>query len=102
MRMNDKQHVVSDNALRRAWVVLILLTLSSAFIAESVDPTAGIVILVCLVVAIKGQLVVDRLMGLRHAPPLIRGMMLAYFYVLPILIALALIFPEPLRRLTTL
>lgn len=89
-------------ALSRAWIVLIILTLASALIAESIDPTAGVVILVCLVVAIKGQLVIDRLMGLRHAPPAIRRMMLAYFYVLPVLIALALIFPEPLRRLTTL
>ena len=88
--------------LSLAWVVLILLTLASALIAESIDPTAGVVIVVCLVVSIKGQLVIDRLMGLRHAPPVIRRMMLAYFYVLPVLIALALIFPESLRRLTTL
>ncbi len=100
--MNDKKTLMSDKVLQRAWMLLIVLTLASAFIAESVDPTAGMVIVVCLVVAIKGQLVVDRLMGLRHAPPLIRRMMLAYFYVLPLLIALALIFPEPLRRLTTL
>ena len=93
---------MNDKILKRAWILLILLTLASAFIAESIDPTAGVVIMVCLVVAIKGQLVVDRLMGLRHAPPVIRGMMLAYFYVLPVLIALALIFPEQLRRLTTL
>ena len=93
---------MNDKILQRAWILLILLTLASAFIAESIDPTAGVVIMVCLVVAIKGQLVVDRLMGLRHAPPVIRGMMLAYFYVLPVLIALALIFPEQLRRLTTL
>ncbi|MEH6650466.1 MAG: cytochrome C oxidase subunit IV family protein [Motiliproteus sp.] len=89
-------------ALGRAWIVLIVLTLISAMVAESIDPTAGVVIAVCLVVCIKGQLVIDRLMGLRHAPPVIRRLMLAYFYVLPVLIALALIFPEPLRRLTTL
>lgn len=89
-------------ALGRAWIALIVLTLGSALVAESIDPTAGIVIAVCLVVGIKGQLVIDRLMGLRHAPPVIRRLMLAYFYVLPVLIALALIFPETLRRLTTL
>lgn len=100
--MSDKKNLLSDKLLRRAWMLLIGLTLASAFIAESVDPTAGVVILVCLVVAIKGQLVVDRLMGLRDAPPVIRRLMLAYFYVLPTLIALALIFPEQLRRLTTL
>ena len=100
--MSDKKNLLSDKLLRRAWMLLIGLTLTSALIAESVDPTAGVVIVVCLVVAIKGQLVIDRLMGLRHAPPVIRGMMLAYFYVLPLLIALALIFPEQLRSLTTL
>ncbi|MFT5719758.1 MAG: hypothetical protein ACI9W6_000046 [Motiliproteus sp.] len=99
---NAKKTLLSDKLLRRAWILLIGLTLTSALIAESIDPTAGVVIVVCLVVAIKGQLVVDRLMGLRQAPPLIRGLMLAYFYVLPVLIALGLIFPEQLRRLTTL
>tara|TARA_R110001583_G_scaffold8273_5_gene39820 strand:- start:2062 stop:2364 length:303 start_codon:yes stop_codon:yes gene_type:complete len=100
--MTDNKKLLSDKLLWRAWILLIGLTLSTALIAESIDPTAGAVIVVCLVVAIKGQLVVDRLMGLRHAPPLVRGMMLAYFYVLPLLIALGLIFPESLRRLTTL
>lgn len=99
---NDKKVLMSNKVLHRAWMLLIALTLGSAFLAESIDPTTGVVIVVCLVVAIKGQLVVDRLMGLRHAPPVIRWMMLAYFYVLPALIALALIFPEQLRRLTTL
>jgi hypothetical protein len=86
----------------RAWIILVVLTMASALIAESIDPTAGVVIVVCLVVSIKGQLVADQLMGLQHAPPVIRGLMLAYFYVLPVLIALALIFPDQLRRLTTL
>ena len=99
---NDKNTLLSDTVLRRTWMMLIGLTLTSAMIAESNDPTAWAVIVVCLVVAIKGQLVIDRLMGLRHAPPVIRRMMLTYIYVLPTLIALALIFPEPLRRLTTL
>lgn len=88
--------------LRRCWWLLITLTLGSALIAESMEPTAVMAIAVCLAVAVKGQLVVDRLMGLQHAPPVIRYLMLSYFYVLPILIALALIFPEPLRRMTTL
>ncbi|MFT6914314.1 MAG: hypothetical protein ACJAWL_000610 [Motiliproteus sp.] len=100
--MTDKKIPLSDKLLRRAWLLLIGLTLTSALLAEAIDPTAGVVIVVCLVVSIKGQLVVDRLMGLRRAPPLIRALMLAYFYVLPVLIALGLIFPEALRRLTTL
>ncbi|MFC6670754.1 cytochrome C oxidase subunit IV family protein [Marinobacterium aestuariivivens] len=85
-----------------SWRLLILLTLSSALIAESSDPHSGLVLLVCGTVIIKGQLVIDNLMALRQSHRGIRAPMLAYFYVLLPLIALALLFPQELARLTTL
>ena len=84
------------------WWILIAMTVISALVAESMDPNAAIVLVVAVVIAIKGRLVVDWLMGMKSAPMAFRQLMLAYFYVIPLLIALALIFPEPLRRLTTL
>ena len=103
MRVIDMNYLTMNYlTMKNSWIALMLLTLVSAMIAESIEPTASVIIVVCAVIAIKGQLIIDEFMGLRAAPTFIRRSMLAYFYVLPTLIALALIFPEPLRRLTTL
>ncbi|OMH29468.1 cytochrome C oxidase subunit IV family protein [Motiliproteus sp. MSK22-1] len=88
--------------LTGCWLLLILLTLASAFIAESAEPDVSMVLLVSAAIICKGQLIIDRLMGLKKAPPLIRLIMLCYFYTLPSAIALALLFPEQLANLTTL
>lgn len=84
------------------WLLLMALTLLSAFTAEAADPALWTVLLISLIISLKGQLVVDRLMGLRHARPIIRYTMLSYFYLLPLLIVWALTFPEQLVWLTTL
>jgi len=84
------------------WSLLMALTLLSALTAEAADPALWTVLFISLIISLKGQLVVDRLMGLRHANPAIRYTMLSYFYLLPLLIVWALIFPEQLAWLTTL
>ncbi len=84
------------------WTVLISLTLFSAFVAEQTELTTFIVVLICVVVSIKGLLVIEHLMGLNVAAPSIRWLMLSYFFVLPPIIALSVVFPETLARLTTL
>lgn len=94
--MTERQWLIA------VWMILLALTLTSAFIAESADPHVWTVLFISMTVTLKGQLVIDRLMGLRHANPLIRGLMLLYFYVLTLLIVLALLFPEFVARLTTL
>jgi len=99
---SDKFAMTERHWLICFWLILLALTLMSVFIAESADPTAWTVLFVSMTVTLKGQLVIDRLMGLRHANPLIRGLMLMYFYVLALLIVWALLFPEQLAALTTL
>jgi len=98
----DRFSMTERQWLIGVWVVLLALTLLSALIAESADPAIWTVLFISMTVTLKGQLVIDRLMGLRHANPLIRGLMLLYFYVLAILIVLALLFPEFVARITTL
>ncbi len=97
-----KKWLVKTDKLRGCWLLLMVLTLGAVALADSADPTLWTLLLICSVAAWKGMLVVDQLMGLRHAPRLLRGLMLAYFWVLPGLIALAWSYPETLRRLTTL
>ncbi|MEH6358935.1 MAG: cytochrome C oxidase subunit IV family protein [Pseudomonadales bacterium] len=99
---NDKFAMTERRWLICVWLMLLALTLMSTFVAESADPAVWTVLFVSITVTLKGQLVIDRLMGLRHANPLIRGLMLSYFYVLALLIVWALLFPEQLAWLTTL
>jgi len=72
------------------WWVLVVLTLSSALIAERADPNVFIVTVICTAVAIKGSLVAEWLMGLRKTAGGPRWIILSYFILLPLVIALAL------------
>lgn len=88
--------------LRRVWLTLLGITVGSALLAESAAPAVWVAVLIGITVGLKGQLVVDRLMGLREAHPLVRRVMLSYFYLLPPLIVLGLAFPDAVARWTTL
>jgi len=90
------------HSLTRAWWVLMALTLFSVMVAEQHAAGAVMVLLVCLSFAIKGILVTEKLMGLNSAKRAIRGLMLAYFVVLPAMVGIAILFPHWVVRVTTL
>ncbi len=85
-----------------SWLFMLTLTLISATFAESSDPSKMAILFICIVTIIKGNLLIDNLMALRHSLHRIRWMMLAYFYILLPIIMLTIIFPETTRQLTTL
>ena len=85
-----------------SWYLLVALTLSSALIGEATRPEGGLVLFICGTIAIKGQLVMDNLMGLRDSHNGVRIPMRLYFIVLTVFISLAILFPAQLERLTTL
>jgi cytochrome c oxidase subunit IV len=84
------------------WLLLILLTLISAAVAESPDQGFILTLVISIAVAFKGRMIIDRFMELKHANRLIRGSMRAYFYVIPLLIILVYLFPEVIVRMTTI
>jgi hypothetical protein len=84
------------------WLVLISLTLFSAYMAERSDPGFISVAIMALVLAIKGSIIVDHFMELKHAHKLLRGLMRTYFYVIPFLIIIVYLFPEQIAKLTAL
>ncbi len=90
------------NRLTVTWLVLMVLTFMGAFIAERVELSTLIVILVCSTIVMKGVMVIEYLMGLRSALLGIRWVMLSYFFILPPMIALSVLFPEVLAGLTSL
>lgn len=84
------------------WLVLIGLTLFSAYMAERSDPTFISIVIMSFVLAIKGRIIVDHFMELKHANKLLRRLMRAYFYVIPSLIIFVSLFPEQIAKWTTL
>ncbi|MDX2322386.1 MAG: hypothetical protein QNK26_17515 [Moritella sp.] len=86
--------MLSRRNINLVWIILISLTLTSIFVAEQTPETALSIITVCFIIAIKGQLVIDKLIGLRFENQKIRAVMLSYFYILPVLFIIGFLFPE--------
>jgi hypothetical protein len=84
------------------WLMLIALTLFSAYMAEQAVPGLSSVVIMALVLAIKGRIIVDYFMELKHSNVILRRLMRAYFYVIPALIILVFLFPEHIAKWTTL
>jgi cytochrome c oxidase subunit IV len=75
-----------------SWGWLIILTLASVAIGyyfQSSSVNSFIFIgLVMLIVALKGQQIIDVFMELKHAPRFWRNIMLAYVIVIPLIITI--------------
>ena len=84
------------------WIVLICLTLFSAWMAERAEPGFISIVIMAAVLAIKGRIIVDHFMELKHANKFIRTLMRAYFYVIPALIIIVYLYPEQIARWTSL
>ncbi len=84
------------------WLLLITLTLFSAYMAERSTPELMSVLIMAAVLAIKGRIIVDHFMELKHSHRLLRRLMQTYFYVIPALILLVYLFPEKIAKWTSL
>ena len=84
------------------WMILIALTLFSAYMAEKTNPGFDSVAIMALVLAIKGRIIVDYFMELKHSHVVLRTLMQVYFYVIPALIILVYLFPEQIAEWTVL
>ena len=84
------------------WIILMLVTLVNAFVAESGEPGLFLTIVVAVAIGFKGRMVVDHFMELKNAHPLMRISMQVYFYVIPGMFLLFYFFPEQIAALTTL
>jgi len=88
--------------VNRLWIILIGLTLFSAFMAEQPSQGLGSISIMALVLAIKGRIIVDYFMELKTANRLLRTLMQVYFYVIPAMIIAAYLFPEQIAQWATL
>ena len=97
--MTQNAHIKLIDAL---WLLLIGLTLFSAYMAERAEPGFISVAIMAAVLAIKGRIIVDHFMELKHAHKLLRTLMRVYFYVIPALIIIVYLFPEQIAKWTSL
>ena len=84
------------------WLLLISLTLFSAYMAEQATPGFNSIAIMALVLAIKGRIIVDHFMELKNSHVVLRTLMQVYYYVIPALIVLVFLFPEQIARWTEL
>ena len=94
--------MTTEKLIDRLWLVLMSVTLLSAAVAETAEPSMLTALLIAALIAFKGRMVVDHFMELRHAHPLLRISMRLYFLVIPALIIIAFAFPETIARWTAL
>ena len=92
-------HIKLINTL---WLILIVLTLFSAYMAEQAKPGFNSVAIMALVLAIKGRIIVDYFMELKDSHVVLRTLMQVYFYVIPALIILVYLYPEQIAKWTAL
>ena len=92
-------HIKLINTL---WLLLLLLTLFSVYMAEQETPGLNSIIIMAIVLAIKGRIIVDYFMELKEAHIVVRTLMRVYFYVIPALIILVYLFSEQIARWTSL
>ncbi len=71
------------------WLVLVLLTLLTFAVGEEVTAGRVVMMSVLLISLIKGQLIANYFMGLRHVSWLWRGIILGYFVIVGGMIAVA-------------
>jgi len=95
-------HKAQIKLIDSLWLALIGLTLFSAYMAERAEPGFISVVIMAAVLAIKGRIIVDHFMELKHAHKILRQLMRAYFYMIPSLIIIVSLFPEQIAKWTTL
>lgn len=88
--------------LNGIWLLLMVLTISSGWLAESADPSLLVTFFIAATVSLKGIMVVEHFMELKYAHPYIRFSMGLFFVVMPILMILVFLYPEQIADLTRL
>jgi len=71
------------------WLALVALTIVTYFIGEEVAAGKAIMLSVLVIALIKGQLIANYFMGLRQVGWLWRGIILGYFVVVGVMVAIA-------------
>lgn len=71
------------------WLLLVVMTLVTFFIGERIAAGSMVMMSVLVISLIKGQLIANYFMGLRHVSWVWRGIILGYFVIVGGMVAVA-------------
>ena len=71
------------------WLVLVILTIATFYIGERIVSGSAVMMSVLVISLIKGQLIANYFMGLRHVSWVWRGIILGYFVIVGGMVAVA-------------
>ena len=86
----------------RTWLLLIGLTCTGAWLAESGEAGWPLSLVVAVLITVKGRLVIDRYMDIGADHPRLRAVLHGFVTLVPLLVVLSQAGGDLLRRLTTL
>lgn len=86
----------------RIWLLLIGLTLTGAWFAETGHPGWPLALLVAGLIAFKARMVIDHYMEMTRANARIRHVLYTFTTIIPLLVIFSHGWGDLLRRLTTL
>ena len=88
--------------VERIWLLLLALTAAGAWLGETGGRGWALTLTVAFLIAVKGRLVIDHYMDMRHANRSIRRVLYAFVVVVPALVVLSHGFGDGIARLTTI
>lgn len=86
----------------KIWLLLVTLTLGSAWLAETGHSSWMLSLIVALLIGFKGRMVIDHYMEMPGANTRIRRALYGFVVLVPLLVILSHGWSDILRRLTTL
>lgn len=86
----------------RVWLLLVVLTLGSAWLAETGRSGWPLAMVVAALIAAKGRMVIDHYMEMTGANTRIRRLLHLFVTVVSVMVVLSHGWSDVLRRLTTI
>ncbi|WP_190277838.1 cytochrome C oxidase subunit IV family protein [Colwellia psychrerythraea] len=77
---------INMTAATKGWFLLITLSIIAVYLPEFVDSRSVTIMGALVIVALKGQQIVDIFMELNNAPKLWRTLFLSYIVLVPLII----------------
>lgn len=84
------------------WLALVGLTLAGAWLAETGEAGAPLTLVVAALIVVKGRVVIDRYMELRHGHRTIRNILYAFNAAVAALVVITHWFGDAIARFTAL
>jgi hypothetical protein len=82
----QKNKAINMTAATKGWFLLITLSIIAVYLPEFVDSRSVTIMGALVIVALKGQQIVDIFMELNNAPKLWRVLFLSYIVLVPLII----------------